>query len=508
MVSFNANETTVNGRIWADTVSLSGSIFNIRGSDSDLDLIGETDAPTEYSFLSQGNSIYGYEKEFVQDEWSSGRNTTFGTSMVELVPNRYSMNGHFYYKIGKNFENDASFSARFTFSADYTSSLADGFAFVMQPEYNVSGGSGGGMGYEKVKPSVAVEFDNYQNVPSDGYNYKWKDSFGHGEWQNNRGREINGNHIGVMVNGNAGDHYALCNYETLRTNGAVSDAWIEYDGREKVLYISAAPYDENGNVQKPQSPMIACKIDIPAIFEGQDLIYFGITSATGGSCASHKLHGVEFDPEPEMLDYSGCYEEYAEPEITVTASSERVCVNDAAYFTVSTEHAERIESISYTLNGAETEIADGRYLLDTSDAGVYTLTANAVSVTGKEFSSSASIEVVKASKPVIDLVFDKESYCVGEDVVVTVNAYDENELFVEIASPDDAKEITAPTDIIGSAKGSGLVKYTLEYAPAGTNEFTAIREGTEAVDGGVLGQLDPTMLRNGYYDIRLTGLSV
>ena len=40
-VSFNANETTVNGRIWGDTVNFSGSIFNIKGSDSDLDLIGE-----------------------------------------------------------------------------------------------------------------------------------------------------------------------------------------------------------------------------------------------------------------------------------------------------------------------------------------------------------------------------------------------------------------------------------------------------------------------------------
>ncbi|MGN0579104.1 MAG: hypothetical protein ACI4J4_10840, partial [Ruminiclostridium sp.] len=40
-VSFNANETTVNGRIWGDTVNFSGSIFNIKGSESDLDLIGE-----------------------------------------------------------------------------------------------------------------------------------------------------------------------------------------------------------------------------------------------------------------------------------------------------------------------------------------------------------------------------------------------------------------------------------------------------------------------------------
>lgn len=40
-VSFNANETTVNGRVWADTINLSGSVFDIKGSDSDLDLIGE-----------------------------------------------------------------------------------------------------------------------------------------------------------------------------------------------------------------------------------------------------------------------------------------------------------------------------------------------------------------------------------------------------------------------------------------------------------------------------------
>ena len=42
-VSFNANETTINGRIWADTVNFSGSIFNITGSDSDLELIENTE---------------------------------------------------------------------------------------------------------------------------------------------------------------------------------------------------------------------------------------------------------------------------------------------------------------------------------------------------------------------------------------------------------------------------------------------------------------------------------
>ena len=91
-VSFNANETTVNGRIWADNVNFSGSIFNIKGSEDDLDLIGDTDIepPTEYSVLSQGESKYGYKHEFVENEWSLGKDTTFGPAMMELVPNEYT----------------------------------------------------------------------------------------------------------------------------------------------------------------------------------------------------------------------------------------------------------------------------------------------------------------------------------------------------------------------------------------------------------------------------------
>ena len=149
---------------------------------------------------------------------------------------------------------------------------------------------------------------------------------------------------------------------------------------------------------------------------------------------------------------------------------------------------DEIESLVVTVNGKEIILdADKKAVYIPEKAGEYLFNAVLTAKDGNVSDLKYALYVTKDS---------------GEDDP------DESELFVEIASPSDVKEITAPTDIIGSAKGSGLVKYTLEYAPAGTNEFTAIREGTEAVDGGVLGQLDPTMLRNGYYDIRLTGLSV
>ena len=149
---------------------------------------------------------------------------------------------------------------------------------------------------------------------------------------------------------------------------------------------------------------------------------------------------------------------------------------------------DEIESLVVTVNGKEIILdADKKAVYIPEKAGEYLFNAVLNAKDGNVSDLKYMLYVAESGS--------------GEDT----DEPDESELFVEIASPDDVKEITAPTDIIGSAKGSGLVKYTLEYAPAGTNEFTAIREGTEAVDGGVLGQLDPTMLRNGYYDIRLTG---
>ena len=416
-VSFNANETTVNGRIWADTVNFSGSIFNIKGSDSDLDLIGngqDIDIPTEYSILSQGKSEYGYKQEFVEKEWSIGKDTTFGSTMIELVPNECYKNGFCYYKINKHLDSDFSFSARFTFSLDYTTSLADGLAFVIQTNDSKAGAFGEGIGYGNISPSLAIEFDNYRNA------------------------EPNGNHIGVMLNGVTNKHYAICDYEQLRTNGGVHDAWIEYDGNNKMLYVSAAQYDTEGQVRKPEKPMIAYPLDLNELFSGQEYVYFGLTAATGTCRASHKLHGVEFDPNPESLYYGNDISN--EPTIEIIPSKKEVALNKEAYFKVSTTLDDKIKAVEYLLNGDKVSISDGKYVLDTSEAGTYTLTAKAVTNSGRTVTASASIEVIKSSKPVVDLTFDKESYAEGDDVIVTVIASDENGI-AGVALEYDGKQV-------------------------------------------------------------------
>ncbi len=76
--------------------------------------------------------------------------------------------------------------------------------------------------------------------------------------------------------------------------------------------------------------------------------------------------------------------------------------------------------------------------------------------------------------------------------------------FAELATPAAGDRVTAPVDVIGTVSDDNFFKYTLAYARAGSSDFTVFAEGTSEVSGGVLGQLDPTLLINDQYVIRLT----
>ena len=76
----------------------------------------------------------------------------------------------------------------------------------------------------------------------------------------------------------------------------------------------------------------------------------------------------------------------------------------------------------------------------------------------------------------------------------------------EIAAPVDGATVRSPIDVIGTAADANLVRYELAISPAGREDFTAIGGGTTSVGGGVLGQLDPTLMINGLYTLRLVVL--
>lgn len=79
-------------------------------------------------------------------------------------------------------------------------------------------------------------------------------------------------------------------------------------------------------------------------------------------------------------------------------------------------------------------------------------------------------------------------------------------LTAEITTPARDAEVTAPVTVIGTVQSPRLLEYTLSYAPKGTTTFTPFASGTTAVTNGPLGTFDPTLLKNGIYDIRLTAI--
>ncbi|WP_177418136.1 IPT/TIG domain-containing protein [endosymbiont of Lamellibrachia barhami] len=72
-----------------------------------------------------------------------------------------------------------------------------------------------------------------------------------------------------------------------------------------------------------------------------------------------------------------------------------------------------------------------------------------------------------------------------------------------IETPDDKDDVVSQTDVIGTVDDVNLAAYTLEYAKVG-EVFSMFGSGLDNVDDAVLGQLDPTLLLNGIYQIRLT----
>ena len=69
-----------------------------------------------------------------------------------------------------------------------------------------------------------------------------------------------------------------------------------------------------------------------------------------------------------------------------------------------------------------------------------------------------------------------------------------------IALPTDGQAVTEPVDVIGTVADDVAIRdWQLTYTPLDGGQGGLIAEGTGAIDNGVLGRFDPTILRNGMY---------
>ncbi|MCP9474107.1 MAG: hypothetical protein NNA19_02515 [Nitrospira sp.] len=164
---------------------------------------------------------------------------------------------------------NASFSTYFQFRFTNPGGLcdgqgcgADGLTFTVQTVGNNVGGAGGGIGYAYISPSVAVEFDSWNNGLGDG---------------------LSSNHIGIDVNGNM-DSVVLAQITEADLNGGdIWHAWVDYDGVAQVLEARLSRSNS-----RPSAPFLSHTIDLASTL-GSPNVFVGFTSGTGGAFADHDV---------------------------------------------------------------------------------------------------------------------------------------------------------------------------------------------------------------------------
>lgn len=170
---------------------------------------------------------------------------------------------------------NASFSTFFSFQLSHNIGIsdsdgvgADGFVFTVENFSNNVGGIGVGIGYSGIPHSVGIEFDTYFNA----------------------GVDINGNHVGIDIDGNISSAVAVPISPRLN-DGNVWNAWVDYDG------TSATPTLEVRVTQsstRPVAPTLSMPLDLAATL-GASEAYVGFTSGTGSAASYHDILQWQFN---------------------------------------------------------------------------------------------------------------------------------------------------------------------------------------------------------------------
>lgn len=432
--------------------------------------------------VSEGDPSYGYDNEFVEEHWNIGGEASYSPVNTELTPRVSDTYG---YAIFNSWtlspDEDMSFAVRYTFSLGCPWFNADGIAFIVSPYQESFGSYGGTIGYEGMTPSVVVEVDHFKN-----YNYSCRrhDALGEGAWVNGE----NEHHIAITLDGNAQDHYAYANYDRLVSwpEAAYHDIWVYYDGQEKCMYVYISDYDANGDVVMPEEPILVYNIDLEEHFSGESTLYMGFTSSTGTDRAQHNLLGFEFDPAPGRHDISA---------IDVIGGVYSVTVGEPI------EVLGRIRGTDTTVKVLD-EIGDICYSEDIETSGAYETLCSIDSTGFAAGDYSIRLETVDGNG---DNVVREFNLTIREPITSDTEEpfYTDDELFCDLTDSQDGMEVTFITDITGTVSGTEMVEYSLNVYPVGSDEAIYTITGTDVIEEGVIGTLDPTLLMNGFYRVVL-----
>ena len=236
--------------------------------------------------------------------------TTADGRVLRVTPNLFTQSGSAFSTNQITLGSGATFSTFFQFRFTQPGGIApaDGITFALQTVINAAVGSGGGLGYLGLSPSVAIEFDTYDNGGCDGNS------------SNHIAIDINGNITNcssqsdqalVNVGGNQ-----ICDFGIATTysrsgcmsNGDLWSVWIDYDGTD--LHVAIADGGAGGTLIRPATNIIDnYAVNIGSIL-GQNTAFVGFTAGTGSGTENHDIKDWIFNnafqpinpvPEPATL---------------------------------------------------------------------------------------------------------------------------------------------------------------------------------------------------------------
>jgi hypothetical protein len=199
-----------------------------------------------------------------------------GDQRVLRLTNDIGQSGSAFLTSTFSLASNASFSSYFEFQfTNQQHGGADGIVFTVQTVGNTAGGSGGGIGYQGLTPSLGVEFDNW-------YNYENGDPS-----SNHAGIDINGSVNSVVLNNATGAWPEYYDGESWRKSeldsGRIFHAWVDYNGVTDNLEVRLALNDT-----RPVGVLMSYNIDLVSVLGTTDA-FIGFTSGTGAAAADHDI---------------------------------------------------------------------------------------------------------------------------------------------------------------------------------------------------------------------------
>lgn len=263
------------------------------------------------------------------------------------------------------------FDFTFDIFLGFSDAGADGIAFLLQQESTSAGTSGGGMGYETISPSIAIEFDTWQNTGYSDPPYDHIAIQASGDLDHDGPNNLAGPETALVTGGNIENGITHLFRVVWDPVAMTLDAYI--DGNLRVSYTG----------------------DIITDYLASDpLVFWGFTGSTGGA---NNVHEFCLTVSPGL-----------------TASTGEICAGETVDFTDNSFSAlGDVVSWDWDFGNGVTSSDESPGNITFPDPGTFNVVQTIVDAAGCDASDSINIVV----NPNPEAAFDVSEVCEGDETV-------------------------------------------------------------------------------------------